>query len=130
MSMARKKQRWQIARVMANRPEYLQMLDAKQVGNRLFKIRFVLGYGRHGQQKPFAEKYGFEPGSWSHWEKGRALIPQQAVGQLISAKECDGLTSDYIYFNRFAGMPLEVRRPLEAAPDRKGVKLRRPGAAS
>ncbi len=122
--MARKKQRWQIATAMANRPEYLQMLDAKQVGNRLWKIRFVLGYGPHGQQKHFAAKYGFEEGSWSHWEKGRALIPQQAVGQLIFA--VDGLTADYIYFGRFAGMPLEVRRPLEEAPDRKGVRPRRP----
>jgi hypothetical protein len=113
--MASKKPRWQIAD-MGARAEHLQLLEAKAVGNRLYKIRYVLGYGEHGQQSLFAKKYGFEEGSWSHWEIGRVVIPPHAAGQLIFA--VDGLTADYIYFGRLGGVPFDMRAELLKAPDR------------
>lgn len=110
-------------------------MDANEiVGNRVFKIRFVLGFGKR-KQKQFAEMLGETDDNWSNWERGYGtnklpvLFPLR-VGVALCQHTKENVTLDYIYRGRFVGMDPTWIALLEAAPDRDGFApppARKPG---
>jgi DNA-binding XRE family transcriptional regulator len=93
------------------------------VGNRLYKIRFVAGFGAakppDGQQKAFALKAGFDPKSYNQWETGKIRVPVKAA-IVICKWAGNGVTLEYIYRGRLDSMGPGWTLPLKEAPDRPG----------
>ncbi len=100
------------------------MDSPEEVGNRLFKIRHVAGFGARGKQKEYADALGFEYDSYNQWERGRGardvpvMCPVQAAVTICEHHD-NNVTLDYIYRNRFNVEPA-WSLPLKAAPDRPG----------
>ena len=90
------------------------------IGDRLRRVRLIAldhegkGFPNHGDQKRFAEYYGFAPGSWNQWEKG-ASMPWPQACRLVD--KIAGLTLDYIYLGRFGGLPFDLAARLRAPRD-------------
>lgn len=91
-------------------------------GNRLFKIRFIAGFGEDGQQKAYAaeKQLNFPEKSYSHWETGRVPMPVRDALRLVDY--LPGLTLDYIYRGDLDFVTPEIGRRLRAAPDRPLAK--------
>ena len=91
-------------------------------GNRLYKIRFIAGFGEDGQQKAYAteSQLNFPEKSYSQWETGRIQIPVSYALRLI--EYLPGLTLDYIYRGDLDFVTPEMGRRLRAAPDRPLAK--------
>ena len=101
-------------------------MDATEVvGNRVFKIRYVLGYGKR-KQKTFAEEMGETDDNWSVWELGYGtnklpvLFPPR-VAVLLCKRAEENVTLDYIYRGLFRGVDPKWADLLKAAPDRVDV---------
>ena len=94
-------------------------LDKRQIGNRLFKIRHIVGLDRHGGQQAFAEIYagGTKKGTYSVWEKGGGVPPVDDALTIVETLN-NGIGLDYIYRGRFDGIPEPLAGRLRAAPDR------------
>lgn len=95
------------------------MFQYKDIGDRLFKLRYISDFGGEDQQGAWAEKLGFSPGVYSHWETGRTRIPIGAALQL--REKIRGLTLDYIYLGG-DDIGTGLGRRLAAAPDREPTK--------
>jgi transcriptional regulator with XRE-family HTH domain len=95
-------------------------IDKEEVGNRLFKIRHVLGEGTRGGQKSFAKKLGASNGTYSKWETGEIKLPVEYAVKLMA--KLPGLTLDWIYLGGFDRLrDKEAARLLAEAPDRERV---------
>lgn len=79
-----------------------------EIGARLRRIRelFKDRKGKILTQEAFAIRFGFTKGNWNHYEKG-ASIPWWEAVRL--ADQIEGITTDYIYRERFSGVPLDLR---------------------
>src|SRR5262245_171981 len=91
-----------------------KMFSFAAVGNRLYKIRHVAGFGHH--QQKWAEQLGFPVTSYSHWETGRMPLPVPYA--LRIRDEVPGLSLDYIYTGNLDFLTIDLSRRLRAAPDR------------
>lgn len=100
-------------------------MDASEVvGNRLYKIRFVAGYGRHGKQLAWARKLGFNKDSYNQWELGRMgktpiMCPIERAIAICEWSE-DGIDLNYIYRGLLRGLGPAWFAPLKDAPNRPG----------
>jgi hypothetical protein len=104
-------------------------LSPKDIGNRLFRARYVAGFGEDGQQEAFAKAAKVPPKSYSHWETGRVTIPLRFALNIMQF--VPGLTLDYLYLGGFDYVSPALGRSLRDAPDRKptkrgGFRKRRP----
>ena len=101
-----------------------EMDNPTVVGNRLFKIRYVASISRRKEsQEAYAERLGFNPKGYSHWEIGRSPIRIHNAIKLCD--QLGGVTLDYIY----RGLPNKAPDwdlPLLEAPDRPGFTPRPP----
>lgn len=72
-------------------------LNHRAVSARLGKIRTLLGFGKRGQQKVFADKYfGVKNDRYSKWETG-GRFPVLYACKIVEGGEIPGLTLDWIY---------------------------------
>jgi hypothetical protein len=97
------------------------------VGNRLFKIRWVQGYGKHGQQQEYAEDFlELSYDSYNQYELGRTgktpVMCAIEAAIRVCEKTKENVTIEYIYRGRFVGMDPRWISLLESAPDRPGFK--------
>lgn len=100
------------------------MDSAKVIGNRLFKIRYVTGFGGVDMQGRYAAQLLVDDKSYSHWETGHVMIPIQ---QAIRITEfVDGVTLDYIYRGRLDFVTPPLALALKRAPDRVAARPGRP----
>lgn len=94
------------------------LLSPLDVGNRLFKIRFVLQKGP-GPQGKFAKKYFKveDGGTYSKWETGAQMLPVVQAVKILD--HLPGLTLDWIYLGGFERLGrASAVEALRAAPDR------------
>jgi len=91
------------------------VINWQDVGERLIRIRHVLGYpGRN--QAAFAKRYGFVKSTWGGYETGELHIP--ALKATLLMLFLDGLDLNWIYFGRTGNLPRLLRDELAAALDR------------
>jgi transcriptional regulator with XRE-family HTH domain len=81
---------------------------AKAIGKRLQQFREALGL----KQKEAAELADVTESHWSEFERGKRRI---TINTAIRLCEDCGLSLDWIYFGRMAGLPSRLRKIL--APD-------------
>lgn len=98
------------------------ILDKKEIGNRLYKIRHALGYGGDTQQTEYVEKYlSIMPGTYSKAETGATGFKVEYAAMLL--ERLPGLTLDWIYLGGFERLrDSEVVDKLRAAPDKKPLR--------
>jgi hypothetical protein len=68
-----------------------------EVGSRLKRIRYVLGYG-DGQGKAFCQAYEINYNTWNAWETGQNLIVVPVACRVVDM--LPGLSLDWIYRGR------------------------------
>lgn len=96
------------------------------VGNRLFKIRYVAGFGGDEDQGRWAKFIRVGDKVYSHWEIGRAMMPLQYAVRIVE-DYVEGATLDYIYRGRLDFVATPLALALKRAPDRPPTKRgRRP----
>lgn len=88
----------------------------KNVGNRLYKIRYVAGYPGKRQQGEFAARLDINPKSYSQYETGTNQLPIDEAIKICEAFR--GVTLDYIYRGGLDFLTPGWQRDLKAAPDR------------
>jgi hypothetical protein len=97
------------------------------VGNRLYKIRCVAGFGGEDQQRKYAETLLVREKSYSQWETGHAMIPVHAAVAICEWTEA--VTLDYIYRGRADFVPpawgLAFKRTPDRPPSKRGPRPRR-----
>lgn len=100
----------------------IELMDTPGVvGNRLFKIRFVAGFGGEDDQGRWAEHIGVSEKSYSHWETGHVMIPLEYAVRLIE-DHMKGASLDYIYRGDLDFVVPRLSRELKAAPERPPTK--------
>jgi hypothetical protein len=82
------------------------------VGQRLKRIRYVLGYGE-GMGKAFAARYEINYNTWNAWETGQNLVVVPMACRLVDM--LPGIDLDWIYRGRAEDVRLDLWRALEAA---------------
>lgn len=117
-----------IIKALLKRRIFEMRLNPREIGNRLFKVRWVAGYGEEGQQQDFATEAKVPEKSYSHWETGRVAVPVQHALNLCEF--LPGLTLDYIYRGGMDYVPPELGRRLRKAPDRPPTRRGRRGKSS
>jgi hypothetical protein len=98
------------------------MDSPEAIGNRLYKVRCLLGFGEHGQQRELANEFGFNPISYNQWETGYVPIPVEHAVHLV--ENVPGLTLDFIYRGDFDFLPPKLGRCLRKLPDRPPKRSR------
>ena len=108
------------------------MRKFQDVGNRLYQIRCIAGFGGDGQQQEFAEKVlHVKAGTYSKWETGEGGMPVEHAIDLV--EYLAGLTLDFIYRGDPDFLPPKLGRLFAQAPDRPPARrgrTKRKGAAS
>jgi len=83
---------------------------------RLKRLREALGYET---QTAFAERLGISLGRWNNFENGKPLS-HEIVTKLL--RLVPGLTSDWLYYGRTGGLPVETARWLGEFPSGTGKR--------
>jgi transcriptional regulator with XRE-family HTH domain len=77
---------------------------------RLRHLSHALGYGSGAH---FARFLGISKGRWNNFERG---FPLSRDIIFLLCEKVDGLTSDWLYFGKTAGLPMGLARKLGEAP--------------
>jgi hypothetical protein len=97
------------------------MARFQDVGNRLYQIRCIAGFGDDDQQKKFAEKVlRVKAGTYSVWEIGKGGMPVKHALDLV--EYMPGLTLDFIYRGDLDFLPPKLGRLFAQAPNRPPTK--------
>ncbi len=94
--------------------------DPEEVGKRLKLLRIVLGFHHQNAMTRFLGESVITPQNWNNWERARH-VPNIAQARHIAMK-CR-VTSDWIYWDDTAGLPLNMAQRLAEAENEA------PGAA-
>lgn len=90
--------------------------DKQEVGRRLRYLRKSLGL----VQPALAQQINVARTRWNNWEVGVGRIPVDAAAQLV---QIYGVTLDWIYLGREAGMPYELLMKIRDVADAENAGL-------
>lgn len=85
--------------------------DNLEIGRRLRYLRESQGLA----QATIAERINVARTRWNNWEVGVGRIPVDAAAQLV---QIYGVTLDWIYLGREAGMPYDLMRKIRGISDK------------
>jgi transcriptional regulator with XRE-family HTH domain len=89
------------------------------IGERLYQIRWLAGYGERDQLQAFGELFNISRHTLGSWERGRTLImPHYATIIIEGVPEVKGMTLDYLYRGLRTTLPPDLRRRLRRVPRR------------
>lgn len=96
-------------------------LDNVEIGRRLARIRFVLGFWGRGQQKKFADEFlNVANDLYSKWENGDGTPRVIYAVKIVESGRIPGLTLDWIYRGDYDFLRTpSASRDLAAAPPRE-----------
>ena len=89
----------------------------REIGNRLYKLRHLLGMADRGGQAQLAAEMRTDPRTYSNWERGYGRPPLEAIGLIID-RRLPALTLDYIFRGVEGALTEDLMLRLREAPDR------------
>lgn len=83
-----------------------------KIGERLELIRLARGHIKRGEQKKWAQSFGFGETTYAMWENGQQRIPTDEAVKIVAKT---GATLDYIYLGVESTLPKSLSAAIDEA---------------